>query len=75
MSVVIPGMSSTAEYWQAKYESKTFEADIELLFQQVRPLYAELHSYVRHKLRLIYGNDPGGSLPIFGYTGMCRACG
>jgi len=38
------------EYWLRKYESKTFRKDLEDLWEDVKPLYEELHAYVRHKL-------------------------
>jgi len=34
-----------------------FAADVERVWQQVRPLYTALHAYVRRKLRDQYGSD------------------
>ncbi|NVL67969.1 M2 family metallopeptidase, partial [Escherichia coli] len=34
-----------------------FEADIERLWQEVKPLYDDLHCYTRKKLRAKYGKD------------------
>lgn len=40
---------------------------MENIFDQIRPLYEQLHAYVRHKLRLQYGNhivDEDGPIPM-----------
>lgn len=39
------------------YESPTFRFDIEDAWSQIRPLYEQLHAYVRRKLRDLYGPD------------------
>jgi peptidyl-dipeptidase A len=45
--------------WRAGYDMSAaeFEADIERLWQEVKPLYDELHCYVRARLREKYGKD------------------
>nr|CAD7256691.1 unnamed protein product [Timema shepardi] len=61
-----PGFSDNGEMWRSSFESETFIADMDALWEQVRPLYDELHKYVRAKLRGIYGDkmdDSDGLLP------------
>ncbi|KAF5283057.1 hypothetical protein FQR65_LT14074 [Abscondita terminalis] len=50
------GFSSTTESWLYDYESPTFVDDIKRLWQELKPLYMQLHAYVRHKLRQRYGD-------------------
>jgi peptidyl-dipeptidase A len=58
------GFRDTGELWRAGYDMSPgeFEADEERLWQEVKPLYAQLHCYVRAKLQKVYGKDrvPGG---------------
>lgn len=62
--------------WWRRYESPTFQADCEALWQQVKPVYEELHAYVRYKLRQQYSqigeNDP---IPaqLFGESSIIRS--
>lgn len=49
--------SDTGAYWLRNYESDTFKADIEGLWQTIKPFYQQLHAYVRAKLRAHYGED------------------
>ena len=49
--------SDTGAYWLRNYESETFQADIEGLWQTIKPFYQQLHAYVRAKLRAHYGED------------------
>ncbi|XP_014676342.1 PREDICTED: angiotensin-converting enzyme-like, partial [Priapulus caudatus] len=51
------GFSDTGDYWRSAYESDTFREDIAALMEQVKPMYDQLHAYVRHKLGLWYGTD------------------
>nr|AMO02511.1 angiotensin-converting protein 1 [Tityus serrulatus] len=51
------GFRDTGELWRERYESDTFQQEIEQLWQQIRPLYEQLHAYVRRKLINIYGSD------------------
>lgn len=44
-----------SEWWQSQYETDYFESQIDELWQQIKPLYDELHTYVRYKLINIYG--------------------
>jgi peptidyl-dipeptidase A len=48
------------------YESDTFVQEMEETWQGLKPLYEQLHSYVRNKLHSKYGSDvvdPEGPLP------------
>ncbi|XP_024941255.1 angiotensin-converting enzyme isoform X2 [Cephus cinctus] len=47
--------SNAADMWISQYESNTFESDIMNLWSDIKPLYTQLHAYVRRKLRKIYG--------------------
>ncbi|KAG8175126.1 hypothetical protein JTE90_010533 [Oedothorax gibbosus] len=51
------GFSDTGDMWREAYESDTFEDDLEALWNQLKPLYENLHAYVRRRLILEYGND------------------
>ncbi|XP_055997291.1 uncharacterized protein LOC130047084 isoform X2 [Ostrea edulis] len=51
------GYTDTGDYWRAAYESDTFQQDLRQLLEQLKPLYQELHTYVRMKLRKLYGSD------------------
>jgi peptidyl-dipeptidase A len=51
------GYADTGALWRARYDMApgAFAADMERLWQQVRPLYDSLHTYTRYKLRQAYG--------------------
>ncbi|NXO01818.1 ACE2 enzyme, partial [Rhinopomastus cyanomelas] len=59
------GYSDYGDYWRANYEADYPEEykydrdqlikDVEKTFEQIKPLYQELHSYVRHRLEQVYG--------------------
>ncbi len=53
------GFSDVGALWRAGYDEApdAFEADVERLWGEVKPLYDELHCYVRAKLRAKYGKD------------------
>ncbi len=62
------GFANTGELWKAGYDMApdAFEAEAERLWQQVKPLYEELHCYVRDRLGEHYGSDkvePGKPIP------------
>uniref|UniRef100_A0A1L8DR16 Angiotensin-converting enzyme n=1 Tax=Nyssomyia neivai TaxID=330878 RepID=A0A1L8DR16_9DIPT len=52
----LDGFKSGAESWLYEYEDDTFEKQLEDIFAQIRPLYEQLHAYVRFKLREKYGD-------------------
>jgi len=62
------GFADTGAMWRAKYdmEPDAFAAEMERLWQQVKPLYESLYIYTRRKLSEKYGKDvvpPDGLIP------------
>lgn len=62
------GFKDTGAMWRVGYDMspEQFSASLEQLWQQVKPLYMELHAYVRKKLIEKYGaaaNRPDGMIP------------
>ena len=62
------GFSDLGELWRSGYDMTPAEAEAETerLWQQLRPLYEQLHCYTRGKLSETYGADkvaPDGLLP------------
>jgi peptidyl-dipeptidase A len=62
------GFKDTGVLWRSGYDMPpdAFSADVERLWQQVRPLYLSLHTFVRAKLSQHYGADlvpPDGPIP------------
>ncbi|CAL1685998.1 unnamed protein product [Lasius platythorax] len=58
--------TDAADYWMFPYQSPNFQQDIDEVWEMIRPLYEELHAYVRRKLREHYGPEKIGghaSLP------------
>ena len=53
----ITGYNDTGEAWRSDYETSTFEADLEDLYVELKPLYEQLHAYVRRKLMSFYGKE------------------
>ncbi|XP_059086306.1 angiotensin-converting enzyme 2-like isoform X2 [Tigriopus californicus] len=53
------------DLWRSNYETETFESDVMGMYEELRPLYQELHAYVRRNLHSIYGEDvpPNGTIP------------
>jgi peptidyl-dipeptidase A len=53
------GFADVGALWRAGYDmsSADFEADVERLWKDVKPLYDELHCFVRAKLQAKYGKD------------------
>lgn len=53
------GYADTGELWKARYDmsSDGFEAEANRLWGQVKPLYEQLHCYVRDQLGEVYGKD------------------
>jgi peptidyl-dipeptidase A len=51
------GFADTGAMWRAKYDMPPddFTRELDRLWDQVRPLYLQLHAYVRMKLRQKYG--------------------
>ncbi|WP_075792366.1 M2 family metallopeptidase [Massilia putida] len=53
------GYADTGALWRSRYDMapSAFAAEMERLWQQVKPLYDSLHTYTRYKLRQAYGPD------------------
>jgi peptidyl-dipeptidase A len=53
------GFKDMGAMWRAKYDMPpdAFAQEVDRLWNQVRPLYLSLHTYVRRKLREQYGPD------------------
>nr|XP_048686115.1 angiotensin-converting enzyme isoform X2 [Caretta caretta] len=51
------GHTDNGAFWRSLYETPTFEADLEQLYQQLQPLYLNLHAYVRRALLNKYGQE------------------
>ena len=60
------GFRDTGAMWRSKYDMPpdAFPAEMDRLWNQVRPLYLSLHAYVRAKLREKYGDVVPASGPI-----------
>ena len=56
------GFSDMGALWRSAYDMPPaeFEADVERLWRDVKPLYDQLHCYVRARLRKKYGADKIG---------------
>ena len=61
------GFADTGAMWRAKYDMPpdAFTKELDRLWEQVRPLYVQLHGYVRMKLHEKYGDvvPAAGPLP------------
>ena len=67
------GYRDAGAMWRSKYDmtAEAFEAEVDRLWQQVKPLYDSLHCYVRWNLTKTYGASvvpPGKPIPahLFG---------
>lgn len=49
--------TNNAENWLESYEDKTFRQQVESLWEQLKPLYLQIHAYIRFKLRQTYGKE------------------
>lgn len=62
------GFADTGAMWRSNYDMPpdTFEAELDRLWTQVKPLYDKLHAHVRARLAEKYGKDkvsPDGLIP------------
>ena len=59
------GWKDIGEYWRSWYEDKDLESMVEGFWDKLKPLYQELHAYVRYRLRQKYGDKVSktGSIP------------
>ncbi|KAJ0179019.1 hypothetical protein K1T71_005794 [Dendrolimus kikuchii] len=51
------GYDSVAEWWLSEYEAPDSEDQFAYLWSQIKPLYQQIHAYVRRHLRLKYGDN------------------
>lgn len=58
------GWDDKGVYWRSWYEVDDLESDVEGLYNDLKPLYEELHAYVRFKLRQKYPGKFGEKDPI-----------
>ena len=60
------GFADMGAMWRSKYDMPpdAFAAEMDRLWEQVRPLYLSLHAYVRAKLREKYGDVVPANGPI-----------
>jgi len=60
------GFADMGAMWRSKYDMPpdAFSAEMDRLWEQVRPLYLSLHAYVRAKLREKYGDIVPAKGPI-----------
>ena len=60
------GFADTGAMWRSKYDMPpdAFAAEVDRLWEQVKPLYLALHAYVRSRLREKYGDMVPANGPI-----------
>ncbi|EGV96772.1 Angiotensin-converting enzyme [Cricetulus griseus] len=51
------GFADGGDSWRSSYESENLEEDLEQLYQELQPLYLNLHAYVRRSLHRHYGSE------------------
>ncbi|KAF7271170.1 hypothetical protein GWI33_015938 [Rhynchophorus ferrugineus] len=49
--------TNTGEYWSFPFETNSLESDLESAWNDIKPLYDQLHAYVRRRLREYYGPE------------------
>lgn len=49
------GFANAGDYWKDSFEDPQFEENVDKLWLELEPLYKELHTYMKYKLRSIYG--------------------
>ena len=55
---IIVGYADNGAYWRSWYEMDGFEAECDRLWNIVKPLYQNLHAYVKRKLMEKYEGKP-----------------
>jgi peptidyl-dipeptidase A len=62
--------------WRSDFETETFVEDMENLWKEVEPLYLELHTYVKNKLKKVYGDKIGDDdlIPAHILGSFCSFC-
>ncbi|XP_061444219.1 angiotensin-converting enzyme [Rhineura floridana] len=54
-AAILNGHTDNGAFWRSLYETPTVEADLENIWNQLQPLYLNLHAYVRRALYKKYG--------------------
>ena len=44
------GYNDLGDEWRKRYETEDFETDILNIYEEMQPLYLQLHAYIRRKL-------------------------
>ncbi|XP_013394530.1 angiotensin-converting enzyme-like [Lingula anatina] len=60
------GYRDTGDYWRSWYDTADFRDQLEQLYEEMKPLYLNLHAYVKNKLKAKYGESlfpPSGHIP------------
>ncbi|KAK2706936.1 hypothetical protein QYM36_014833 [Artemia franciscana] len=59
------GYTDYGDRWRQKYDTTTLEADVDVIYEELKPLYLQLHAYIRRRLYETYGDvvDLTGPLP------------
>ena len=58
------GYDNMGDFWLLHYESETFREEVATMWNTVRPLFEELHAYVRYRLRETYPQiQPNAPIP------------
>ncbi|XP_053555757.1 angiotensin-converting enzyme [Bombina bombina] len=57
------GYSDNGAFWRSWYETPTLESDLEKIYNELQPLYLNLHAFVRRALYKKYG---GGKINLRG---------
>jgi len=57
MMMVVRGFADNGDYWRSYFETVDLTESIETLWRQVRPLYQQLHAYIRRKLMDAYSSQ------------------
>lgn len=54
---ILLGKQDLGDLWRYQYEDDQFEATVADCWQTLKPLYEQLHAFVRKKLAAYYGED------------------
>ena len=51
-------------FWRSFYEVNDFAKVVDELWNEIKPLYVQLHAYVRYRLHLKYGDRVSSTGPL-----------
>lgn len=63
-SAKLNNFTNNADFWLDSYEADDFKEQVNALWEQLRPLYLQIHAYVRFQLRKKYGDVVSEKGPI-----------